>query len=171
MLRRCLPWSIYFSKTSHRFIFSSCRITDSMPGRISLAPGLLNFSSGKYNHFTPTPNVDIVRSYPFSFGVFLNHYTTHEFSHVAPSTLTLVGSTCTGLMYFSSLIMLPVMNRYPWHKKTFMYVGVVLCIAGLVGAAFAKKAWHLILTQGVTYAVGGSTFLFICRARRRSTDH
>ncbi len=61
-------------------------------------------------------------------------------------------------MYLLSLILLPLMNRYPYHKKNMMYVGLVLCMAGLVGAAFAQEAWQLILTQGVTYAVGGSEF-------------
>ncbi|KAF8916010.1 major facilitator superfamily domain-containing protein [Mucidula mucida] len=102
----------------------------------------------------------LVWSYPFSYGVFLNHYATHEFSHVSSTVLSLVGSTSTGLMYLLSLILLPLMNRYPYHKKNMMYVGLVLCMAGLVGAAFAREAWQLILTQGVIYAVGGSMLYF-----------
>ncbi|KIY65693.1 MFS general substrate transporter [Cylindrobasidium torrendii FP15055 ss-10] len=102
----------------------------------------------------------LVWSYPFSYGVFLDHYATHEFSHVSSSSLSLVGSLCTGLMYFASLIIMPVIYRYPWYKRHIMWLGVALCTAGLIGAAFATELWHLLLTQGIMYALGGSMLYF-----------
>ncbi|KAK0245399.1 MFS general substrate transporter [Armillaria nabsnona] len=103
----------------------------------------------------------LVWSYPFSYGVFLNYYTSHEpFQNTPSSLLALVGSLSTGLMYFASLIILPVFSRFPVHKKKGMYVGLVLCVAGLFGAAFAKTSGVLLLTQGILYSVGGSMLYF-----------
>ncbi|SJL05286.1 uncharacterized protein ARMOST_08652 [Armillaria ostoyae] len=103
----------------------------------------------------------LVWSYPFSYGVFLNYYTSHEpFQNTPSSLLALVGSLSTGLMYFASLIILPVFSRFPAHKKKGMYVGLILCVAGLFGAAFAKTSGVLLLTQGILYSVGGSMLYF-----------
>ncbi|KAK0232825.1 MFS general substrate transporter [Armillaria fumosa] len=103
----------------------------------------------------------LVWSYPFSYGVFLNYYTSHEpFQNTPSSLLALVGSLSTGLMYFASLIILPVFSRFPAHKKKGMYVGLALCVAGLFGAAFAKTSGVLVLTQGILYSVGGSMLYF-----------
>ncbi|KAK7467603.1 hypothetical protein VKT23_004656 [Stygiomarasmius scandens] len=102
----------------------------------------------------------LVWSLPLSYGVFLNYYTTHAFPHASPDSLAAVGSVSTGLLYLSSPIVLPLFNRFPWYKRRFMILGLFLCVVGLLGAAFATKAWHLILTQGVIYAAGGSLLYF-----------
>jgi MFS family permease len=96
------------------------------------------------------------RSYPFSYGVFLNWYTSNTFKDTYTAHLPLVGSLSTGIMYLSSVFILPVINRYPRHKKNVMAIGLALCVTGLLGAAFSYKIWHLILTQGIIYALGGS---------------
>jgi MFS family permease len=41
-----------------------------------------------------------------------------------------------------------------------MLVGTVLCVTGLLGAAFSTKPWQLVLTQGVLYSLGGSLLYF-----------
>lgn len=97
------------------------------------------------------------RSYPFSYGVFLEHYKTHVFPDAPSFVLALVGSMSTGIIYLASWMILPLIARYPGLKKSIMAVGVVLCVTGLIGAAFATQPWQLVLTQGVIYALGGST--------------
>jgi hypothetical protein len=37
-----------------------------------------------------------------------------------------------------------------------MGIGLVLAVSGLAGAAFATEVWHLVLTQGILYSLGGS---------------
>ncbi|KIK61871.1 hypothetical protein GYMLUDRAFT_558062 [Collybiopsis luxurians FD-317 M1] len=105
----------------------------------------------------------LVWSFPFSYGIFLNFYTTSptsSFLHSSSSTLALVGSLSSGLLYLSSPIVLPIINRYPWYKRHVMILGVVLCVAGLIGAAYAETVTGLIVTQGVMYSLGGSGCLF-----------
>ncbi|THU95509.1 MFS general substrate transporter [Dendrothele bispora CBS 962.96] len=99
-------------------------------------------------------------SLPFSYGVFLNYYISVEFPDEPSSLLALVGSLSNGIMYLSSPILLPLMNRYPRTKTKVMVVGYVICVAGLVGGAFVKTAGGLIVTQGVMYSVGGSLLYF-----------
>ncbi|KIY70570.1 MFS general substrate transporter [Cylindrobasidium torrendii FP15055 ss-10] len=92
----------------------------------------------------------------FSYGIFLEHYTSVEFPHAPRTTLALVGSVQTGILYLSSLVLLPVFRWYPKVKRVMMWVGFVLTLAGLVSAAFVKEPWALVLTQGVMVSVGSS---------------
>ncbi|KAJ7091979.1 MFS general substrate transporter [Mycena belliarum] len=102
----------------------------------------------------------LVWSYPFSYGVFLEHYETHVFPDAPSSVLALVGSMSTGIIYLTSWLILPIIARYPSLKKPLMALGVVFCVTGLIGAAFVSQPWQLVLTQGVIYALGGSFLYF-----------
>ena len=53
----------------------------------------------------------------------------------------------TGVLY--------LINRFPWYKRKAMIAGVVCCVAGLLGAAFANAPGQLMLTQGVIFSLGG----------------
>ncbi|KAJ7475407.1 MFS general substrate transporter [Mycena galericulata] len=66
----------------------------------------------------------------------------------------------TGIIYLASWLILPIISRYPTLKKPLMVLGVVFCVTGLIGAAFATQPWQLVLTQGVIYALGGSFLYF-----------
>lgn len=59
-------------------------------------------------------------------------------------------------MYLSSPFVFPLMRMYPKHNRYGPTVGLfIMCIA-LALSSFAQTVWHLILTQGVLFAVGGS---------------
>lgn len=104
----------------------------------------------------------LVWSTPFSYGVFLNHYTTHKtFDSSQNFLLPLIGTLSSGIMYMASMFVVPVIASYPQHRTSLMYLGLGICVSGLLGAAFATEVWHLILTQGVLYSVGGSKLAFI----------
>ncbi|KAF9071401.1 major facilitator superfamily domain-containing protein [Rhodocollybia butyracea] len=103
----------------------------------------------------------MVWSPPFSYGVFLNFYTTDpDLKRYSSASLALVGSLASGVLYLSSPIVLLIINRFPRHKKTAMILGITLCVSGLTGAAFSTKNWHLIITQGIMYSLGGSLLYF-----------
>ncbi|KIK52303.1 hypothetical protein GYMLUDRAFT_970230 [Collybiopsis luxurians FD-317 M1] len=96
-------------------------------------------------------------SLPFSYGIFLNFYTSDpDFERYPSSSLALVGSLCNGILYLTSPIILLIINRYPRYKKNAIILGVVLCVSGLLGAAFARTISHLIITQGIMFSIGGS---------------
>ncbi|KIK69035.1 hypothetical protein GYMLUDRAFT_35076 [Collybiopsis luxurians FD-317 M1] len=99
---------------------------------------------------------------PFCYGVFLDYY--HNSSPTMKSSsltlLTLVGTLNTGILYISPIVLLPLLNRYPMHKMKVSFVGYLLAVGGLVGAAFARNAGELILAQGVLFSVGGSLLYY-----------
>ncbi|KAI3607741.1 mfs monocarboxylate [Moniliophthora roreri] len=104
----------------------------------------------------------IIWGLPQTYGVFFDFYLSSDpsFINSAPGLIALAGSLCNGILYLSSLILLPVITRYPQQKTTVMIVGLIICVSGLVGAAFATTPGQLILTQGVMYSVGGSFLYF-----------
>ncbi|KAG9006361.1 hypothetical protein FRB94_000825 [Tulasnella sp. JGI-2019a] len=104
----------------------------------------------------------LVWSLPFSYGVFLNYYTTVLFKHGDSQLhlLPLVGTLSSGIIYIASLLVLPLVLRYPAHKRNVSIVGLLVCMVGLVGAGFATRPIHLVLTQGIIYSIGATLLFF-----------
>lgn len=103
----------------------------------------------------------LVWALPFSYGVFLNHFTTHHsFDGPEEFLLPLVGTLSSGIIYLASVIIMPMLVRYPQHRRNLMWFGYLLCVISLLGAAFATRVWQLILTQGILYSIGGSKCIF-----------
>lgn len=63
-------------------------------------------------------------------------------------------------MYFASLPFLYMMTRFPQYTRPLCAGGLAVILIGLVGASFANQVWHLILTQGIIYGLGGSLHYF-----------
>lgn len=62
-------------------------------------------------------------------------------------------------MYLWAPISLYILEAFPVLRRLSSILGLVIVITALVGSSFATEIWHLILTQGVFYAIGGS-FLY-----------
>ncbi|KAK0187747.1 MFS general substrate transporter [Armillaria mellea] len=107
----------------------------------------------------------LVWGFPNAFGVFLDGYLNDpSFSSQphASSLLPLIGPLSSGIIYCSGPIIYPITARYPYHRRTCMWVGAALCWASLLGASYATKISTLIGLQGVLYAVGGSLLYAPC---------
>ncbi|KIO32645.1 hypothetical protein M407DRAFT_66455, partial [Tulasnella calospora MUT 4182] len=104
----------------------------------------------------------LVWSFPFSYGVFLNYYTTVLFAPNDPqiNLLPIVGTLSSGIIYIASLIVLPLILQYPGQKRRISFVGLLLCVLGLVGAGFSTRPAHLVVTQGIIYSIGGNLLYF-----------
>ena len=63
-------------------------------------------------------------------------------------------------MYLGAPFTFALLRRFPHHRRRFSVAGLVITSAALVSSSFATRVWHLILTQGVLYATGGSTLYF-----------
>jgi hypothetical protein len=63
-------------------------------------------------------------------------------------------------MYLGAPLIHVVLMAWPQHRQKAMHAGLMLAITGLVAASFATKVWHLILTQGLMYALGGLSLYF-----------
>ncbi|CAE6430123.1 unnamed protein product [Rhizoctonia solani] len=103
----------------------------------------------------------LIWALPFTYGVFLNHYTSHHlFDGPEEFLLPLVGTLSSGIIYLTSLFVMPLLTRYPQHRQTMMRTGAVLCVVAIIGAAFSTRVWQLLLTQGILYSIGGTIVYF-----------
>ncbi|KAJ4465335.1 major facilitator superfamily domain-containing protein [Lentinula lateritia] len=57
----------------------------------------------------------------------------------ASSLLPLIGPVSTGIIYCSGPFITPVITRYPYHKRTSMYVGTILCWTSLFAASYTTQ--------------------------------
>lgn len=63
-------------------------------------------------------------------------------------------------MYTIGLVLFPLYKKWPILRNRSPYVGLPLVAISVIAASFANKVWHLILTQGVIYGIGGSLVYF-----------
>ncbi|KAM6481468.1 major facilitator superfamily domain-containing protein [Trichoderma sp. SZMC 28011] len=97
----------------------------------------------------------LVWGFPFAFGIFQNYYSTHE-PFKGSSSIAAIGTTAMGTMYLSAPFVFPLMRLYPKQNRYGPLAGLLIMCAALALSSFAQTVWHLILTQGVLFAIGGS---------------
>jgi hypothetical protein len=71
-----------------------------------------------------------------------------------------------GIMYTIGVVLFPIYKKWPRLRNRSAYVGLPIIALSLFAASFAGSVWHLTLTQGILYGIGGSlvyypTFLFL----------
>jgi hypothetical protein len=49
-----------------------------------------------------------------------------------------------------------VLRKWPWIGKYSIGFGLATMCISLALSSFATSVWHLIVTQGIMYAIGGS---------------
>lgn len=98
----------------------------------------------------------LVWGFPFSFGVFQSYYSTHAPFDNSPKGIAAVGTCSTGVMYLFAPISLYILEAFPSIRRFSSMVGLVIATGALVASSFSTQVWHLIATQGVLYAIGGS---------------
>ncbi|KAL7916267.1 major facilitator superfamily domain-containing protein [Trichoderma velutinum] len=99
----------------------------------------------------------LVWGFPFAFGIFQSYYSTHE-PFKGSSSIAAIGTTAMGTMYLSAPFVFPFMRLYPKQNRYGPLAGLLIMCIALALSSFSQTVWHLILTQGVLFAIGG----FIC---------
>ena len=94
--------------------------------------------------------------FPFAFGVFESYYSTNPPLAEHASGIAVIGTSATGCMYFFAPFTLHALEHWPSMRKRSSVLGLVVSVSALVAASFATQVWHLVLSQGVMYAVGGT---------------
>ena len=84
------------------------------------------------------------------------YYTTHEPFSSKPSGIATNGTVATGLMYLLMPIYFSCLQRWPQFKRLCTWASLPIVAAALIGASFAQKVSHLIVSQGVIFALGGN---------------
>ncbi|KAI5861185.1 MFS general substrate transporter [Durotheca rogersii] len=96
----------------------------------------------------------LVWGFPFAFGVFQDYYSTHE-PFVGSSNIAVIGTCSMGIMYLTSpLIMGLIRLCGRWARWAPLFGLFIMCIS-LAMSSFSSNVTHLIVTQGVFYAIGG----------------
>ncbi|TAQ87516.1 hypothetical protein B7494_g4177 [Chlorociboria aeruginascens] len=101
----------------------------------------------------------IVWGFPFAFGVFESYYTSHLPFSEHPSGISVIGTCGSGVMYLFAPITLYILSAYPSIRNISSILGLAIIISALILASFSSKVYHLIITQGILSAIGGS-FLY-----------
>ncbi|KAM5349162.1 hypothetical protein ACJ41O_008985 [Fusarium nematophilum] len=86
--------------------------------------------------------------FPFAFGVFQDYYSTHE-----PFKGS---SSIAGIMYLGIPFIMSLQRLFPKHSRWSPIIGLFVMCISLAASSFSQNTTHLILTQGVLYAIGGS---------------
>ena len=79
-----------------------------------------------------------------------------EFCFSIITVLLMSDFSVQGIMYLGSPLYFALLQRFPLQRRVCAVAGLVLMAIALVTSSFATRVWHLILTQGVLYAIGGS---------------
>ncbi|KAF4301587.1 Major facilitator superfamily [Botryosphaeria dothidea] len=97
----------------------------------------------------------VVWGFAFTFGVFQEYYSTHE-PFIGEKNVAVVGTTALGIMYLDLPVVFAVLQAFPRFKRWATSIGLVIMCLGLALSSFSSTTTHLIITQGIVYAVGGS---------------
>ncbi|KAK0462091.1 major facilitator superfamily domain-containing protein [Desarmillaria tabescens] len=154
------PTSIELSNLSHHSqLEDNAQLNES-----SLAPVDRGF--GAWSYLLAAFVVEgVVWRLPDSFGVFLDSCLNDpKFVNQphASTLLPLIGSLSSGMIFCSGPLIYPINVRYPYYRRTMMWIGVIVCGASLFGASFVTKVPVLIGLQGILYAIGGSLLYAPC---------
>ncbi|KAE9576833.1 MFS transporter asaE [Colletotrichum fructicola] len=103
----------------------------------------------------------LVWGFPFAFGVFQNYYSTNA-PFAGQPNIAVIGTCAMGIMYLSGFLVIGLLRLFPHQSRHAPIVGLfIMCIA-LAMSSFSQTVPHLIVTQGIFYAVGGSIAYLPC---------
>ncbi|GKU22979.1 unnamed protein product [Fusarium langsethiae] len=91
--------------------------------------------------------------FPLSFGVFQDYYSRIPTFANNPY-IGVVGTVAYGLGYIGAPFIMPFIQRHQRWRRQMIWIGLPICIGGLIAGSFANTLETLILTQGVAYGVG-----------------
>ncbi|KFY93003.1 hypothetical protein V498_04620 [Pseudogymnoascus sp. VKM F-4517 (FW-2822)] len=97
----------------------------------------------------------LVWGFPFTYGVFQDYYTTHE-PFAGSRNIAVIGTCAMGIMYLDLPIIFAVLQIWPRFRPYCTGVGLFIMCLALGLSSFATTTTHLMATQGIFYAIGGS---------------
>ncbi|KAH6850033.1 major facilitator superfamily domain-containing protein [Chaetomium sp. MPI-CAGE-AT-0009] len=103
----------------------------------------------------------LVWGFSYCFGVFQNYYSTHE-PFIGESNLPTIGTCAMGIMYLTAPLVMWSHRRFPRQARYSTITGLLIMCLALALSSFSTTVTHLIITQGVFYAIGGSIAYASC---------
>ncbi|KAA1098309.1 hypothetical protein PGT21_033092 [Puccinia graminis f. sp. tritici] len=107
----------------------------------------------------------IVWGFATSFGVLFNFYQHDPRSPIKPDPhakliLTLVGTINTGTIAGAAPLFSFWMAKKPGIRRRLMFSGLLTCTLSLFLSAYSTSAFHILLTQGIGYGIGGCALYY-----------
>ncbi|KAL3472268.1 MFS general substrate transporter [Aspergillus californicus] len=97
----------------------------------------------------------LVWGFAFTYGVFQAYYTeSDEFKD--SSNIAVVGTCAMGIMYLDLPLVFAAYRQWPKYQRLGCGVGVLLMCLALGLSSLSTNVTHLVITQGIFYALGGS---------------
>ncbi|KAF2179001.1 MFS general substrate transporter [Zopfia rhizophila CBS 207.26] len=96
----------------------------------------------------------LVWGFPFAYGIFQEYYSANE-PFRGSRNIAVIGTCAMGIMYLSAPLVFGLLQRFPNAKRPAIVVGLVTMCLALGLSSLSQTVTHLIVTQGVFYAVGG----------------
>ncbi|TID02669.1 Monocarboxylate transporter 10 [Colletotrichum higginsianum] len=97
----------------------------------------------------------LVWGFPFAFGVFQSHYSTNP-PFAGQPNIAVIGTCSMGIMYLSGPVVIGLLRMFPRESRHAPILGLIVMCVALAASSFSRTVTHLIVTQGVLYAVGGA---------------
>ncbi|KAI9729229.1 MAG: hypothetical protein M1834_007021 [Cirrosporium novae-zelandiae] len=98
----------------------------------------------------------LVWGFPFSFGIFQDYYTNLPLFASNPSGIAIIGTSASGIMYLGAPFIFFALQAWPRFRRIFSYAGLAILTIAIVLSSFSTTVDHLIVSQGIFYAIGGS---------------
>ncbi|PGH33030.1 hypothetical protein GX50_04176 [[Emmonsia] crescens] len=97
----------------------------------------------------------LVWGFAFTYGVFQAYYSSLDMFKDSRN-IAVIGTCAMGIMYLDLPIVFAVFKRWPKYQRTGCAIGVLVMCLAMALSSFATNVTHLIVSQGVFYALGGS---------------
>ncbi|GIJ91304.1 hypothetical protein Asppvi_010269 [Aspergillus pseudoviridinutans] len=103
----------------------------------------------------------LVWGFAFTYGVFQAYYSKRpEFKN--SGNLAVIGTCAMGIMYLDLPIVFAAYRRWPKYQRLGCGAGVLMMCLALALSSFSTNVTHLIISQGIFYALGGSVAYSPC---------
>ncbi|KAH7320831.1 major facilitator superfamily domain-containing protein [Stachybotrys elegans] len=97
----------------------------------------------------------LVWGFPFAFGIFQDYYQTHE-PFRGSDNIAVIGTCAMGIMYLDAPLIMGLMRMYPRVSRWAPVTGLLIMCVALGLSSLSQTVTHLVLSQGILFAVGGS---------------
>ncbi|PSN68117.1 MFS general substrate transporter [Corynespora cassiicola Philippines] len=97
----------------------------------------------------------LVWGFPYAYGIFQDYYSTNA-PFAGSRNIAIIGTCAMGLMYLSAPLVFGTLQRYPRTKRPAIMIGLLIMCLSLGLSSLSQTVTHLIITQGVFYAIGGA---------------
>src|SRR5690242_14358515 len=110
-----------------------------------------------YKHLLHTSRLPVLTlsGFPFAYGIFQEYYSSNP-PFKGERNIAIIGTCAMGLMYLFAPLVFGLLAWYPRSKRLCVLVGLIIMCLSLGLSSLSTTVPHLIASQGVFYAIGGS---------------